>query len=172
MSININRLEKLAHEKDDENWDFRIFVKGHNPKQIDKLVSQFYKKHADEIDCLECGNCCKSLNPNLTKEEVNIIRDDLGISFEEFTDRYTGNRAVEGYYLKDEEKGICPFLQEDDNKCSIYDIRSQPCRSFPHLDKDGFNHRVIAMIDNCYICPIVYNVIEDLKEELGYIYEN
>jgi hypothetical protein len=40
------------------------------------------------------------------------------------------------------------------------------CRSYPHLHKKDFAHRVIKVIDNCSICPIAFNVFERLKAEL------
>jgi Fe-S-cluster containining protein len=58
----------------------------------------------------------------------------------------------------------CGFLQEQG--CSVYDSRPDDCRSFPHLHKREFRSRLIGVIENCSICPIVYNVFEGLKSDL------
>ena len=58
----------------------------------------------------------------------------------------------------------CPFLVDD--LCTNYDARPQVCRSFPHLHKKDFRSRLYGVIFNYELCPIVYNVYEQLKEEL------
>ena len=37
----------------------------------------------------------------------------------------------------------CPFLGED-NRCKIYEVRPEDCRSFPHTNKEGFVFRTIG----------------------------
>ena len=84
----------------------------------------------------------------------------MGISIAQFKDQYL---------VKDEEPGKFvfnkkPFLK--DNLCSRYAYRPKDCKSYPHLDKSGFIFRLINMVENCSICPIVFNVYESLKDEI------
>jgi hypothetical protein len=58
----------------------------------------------------------------------------------------------------------CPFLEN--NRCTNYAYRPHDCRSYPHLHKDDFLPRLMGVIGNYSICPIVFNVYERLKEEL------
>jgi hypothetical protein len=58
----------------------------------------------------------------------------------------------------------CPFLAN--NKCSNYDCRPKDCRSYPHLHKKDFVFRLWGVIENYEVCPIVFNVYEQLKTEL------
>jgi len=60
----------------------------------------------------------------------------------------------------------CIFL--NDKSCSVYPDRPKGCRSFPHTHKHGFTSRTIGMIHNYGVCPIVYNVLERLKQALNY----
>ena len=60
----------------------------------------------------------------------------------------------------------CHFLA--DNKCTIYENRFTECRDFPHLHKDGFTARYFNTIMYYHMCPIIFNVVEVLKEELGF----
>jgi hypothetical protein len=46
------------------------------------------------------------------------------------------------------------------------EARPNDCRLFPHLHKKGFVFRLIQVVENCSICPIVFNVFERLKQEL------
>jgi len=58
----------------------------------------------------------------------------------------------------------CPFLY--DNICTQYTCRPNDCRSYPHLHKENFVFRLIGVIENYSICPIVFNVYELLKENI------
>lgn len=57
----------------------------------------------------------------------------------------------------------CPFLEED-NSCSIYDVRPGDCKNYPYTDSDVFLKRLKTTILNSEYCPAVYFVIEDLKK--------
>lgn len=55
----------------------------------------------------------------------------------------------------------CPFLLN--NRCSNYQNRPGQCRAYPYLHKKDFTSRLLGVIDNYSICPIVFNVLELLK---------
>jgi Fe-S-cluster containining protein len=54
------------------------------------------------------------------------------------------------------------------NLCSIYDNRPDTCRTFPHLEKPGFVSRLIGVIGSLSVCPIAFNVFEELKVIVGW----
>jgi Fe-S-cluster containining protein len=56
----------------------------------------------------------------------------------------------------------CPFLTEKGG--SIYDIRPRECRTYPHTNKTEFTSRLIVMVHNCEICPVVFEIFERLKD--------
>jgi hypothetical protein len=76
------------------------------------------------------------------------------------------------YIMIDEDEDMsfnklpCPFLEN--LKCSIYDNRPNDCRSYPHIHKKEFISRLFGVIDSYSICPIVFNVFEDLKLRLHF----
>lgn len=161
METNLEKIKKLAKLKDEENQEFIFFLKGCNHHLIDRIVHQLNKKYMKEIDCKECANCCEKLIPALSLEETENIADYLNLRYEDFKEKYIEREIASGYILKG---NTCPFLQ--DKKCSIYDCRPEVCKSFPHLHKDNINHRLINIIDNSYLCPIIFNILEDLKNQL------
>ncbi len=161
METDLSKISELSSLKEKENQEFRLFLKGYDHYKVDEIVHKLNQKYLSEYDCTDCANCCKRLSPNLSREKIIEIADYLDISYEEFKEKYVEREKAEGFILKGRE---CPFLQ--DNKCSIYDHRPEACSSYPHLHKDNINHRLINIIDNSYICPIVYNILEDLKSEL------
>lgn len=63
-------------------------------------------------------------------------------------------------------KKPCPFLRS--NLCSCYPNRPETCASYPHLHKPDFIFRLINVIGNYSLCPIVFNTYEHLKDELSH----
>jgi len=60
----------------------------------------------------------------------------------------------------------CPFILPD-NYCSIYDSRPKACREYPHTDRKRM-HQIFSITQkNISICPIVFNVVERIKKEIG-----
>lgn len=154
---------KIASEKEDENDRFRIFLKQQDGEQIDLIVHQLNDLVSGEIDCTQCGNCCKSLMINVEKEETVLLANYLQISPLDFKEKY----------LEESDQGQmvinsipCHFLSG--TICSIYQHRFIDCREFPHLHKPHFTHRLFGTLMYYPVCPIVFNVVEKLKNILGF----
>ncbi|HEV8491474.1 MAG TPA: YkgJ family cysteine cluster protein, partial [Candidatus Angelobacter sp.] len=60
----------------------------------------------------------------------------------------------------------CPFLK--DNLCSVYEDRPADCSGYPYLYKPHFASRTLGMSGRTFTCPIVYEVMEELKKSLGF----
>jgi hypothetical protein len=58
----------------------------------------------------------------------------------------------------------CPLL--DGTRCSVYRDRPKDCRAYPHLHKKQMTTRLLGVLENARVCPIVFNVLERLKAEL------
>jgi hypothetical protein len=130
FEINLNKIKKLSEKNDEENWNFRSFLKGCDAtiEEIDSIVYELYQKISSEIDCTICANCCKEVQPVLDQEDIIKCCGGIGISVSQFKKKY----------LK--------FDKEERN----------------------FVFRLWGVVENCSICPIVFNVYEQLKEELWY----
>jgi uncharacterized protein len=164
LVIDIDQIRKLSKRKEEENYGFRSFLKACEiPAQlIDKIVLRLFKEVAAKIDCKKCGNCCKKIDVALTEKDIANCSAQMNVPVREFTERFL---------VEDEESGKlifnskpCPFLEL--TKCSIYGSRPVSCRVYPHLQRRGLVKRLISVIDNSSICPIVYNVYEALKTEI------
>jgi Fe-S-cluster containining protein len=94
-----------------------------------------------EIPCFRCGVCCMKYSPRATTAEAEHIAESLGISLEDFLDRYIDDSWFEpGFYLLDSQDGACIFLAETDDKrvysCLIHTIRPRVCREWqPGFDR-------------------------------------
>ena len=62
----------------------------------------------------------------------------------------------------------CVFLIA--NECSVYDERPGNCSDFPHTVRGNgsFLSRMWDLTDRAVYCPIVFNTLESLKEEVGF----
>lgn len=60
----------------------------------------------------------------------------------------------------------CPFLAN--NKCSVYEYRFEGCKEFPALHMPHFKRRIFTTFMHYDRCPIIFNVVEALKEEMHF----
>jgi uncharacterized protein len=151
-------IEKLSRRNEDRNWNFRSYLKMQDDKEIDRLVKPIYESVVNDIDCLACGNCCRKLLPVITKDDIGRLEKEFGITDKEIIGKYTQSDEENELRLKGEP---CVFLQG--NACQVYKNRPNDCESFPHIHKKGFTTRLFGMIEYYGICPIVFNVYEELK---------
>lgn len=164
LETDLKIIARMAVEKEEENWKFRSFLKTHNGDEgeIDRIVHRLYREISSEIDCRQCANCCKKLQPVLNQKDIRAFVIGLDQPVDEFKPRYFVKGETLGEY---KFKYLpCPFLK--DNLCINYQHRPLDCRSFPHLDKKDFTSRLNAVLDNYAICPIVFSVYECLKDEI------
>ena len=161
IETNLSKIKALSLKKEQENWNFRAFLKyEYTPGQLDKIVHKLYKEISAEIDCTKCSNCCRELCPVIKLGDVKSAAKYLCILSNEFVAQYLIVGA-EGFKFN---KTPCPLLF--DGRCKIYGEHPKDCQSFPHLHKKDVMSRLIAVIENCGVCPIVFNVFEELKKEL------
>ena len=166
IETDLNIIKELSEKNDQENWDFRAFLKGYNAtlEEMDAIAHELNQRISSEIDCTDCANCCKKVQPVLDQEDIKKCCEGLGISVSQFKEKYLKPAKEQGKLVFKEKP--CPFLK---NKlCSIYSHRPKDCRSFPHLHKKEFVFRLWGVVENCSICPIVFNVYEQLKDKLWY----
>jgi len=169
MQSDYKDLEKLAKEKEDENWDFRKFLKFHDElsdKELDELVSKIADKYESEIECINCGRCCKKLKPTLSRQDQQRLANRLEMTVSQLRKQYLEYDESDDEPAWQIKNVPCPF--QKDNKCTVYEDRPDDCRGYPYLHKPGFNGRTMGMIERTFTCPIVFNVMEELKEEVAF----
>ncbi len=50
----------------------------------------------------------------------------------------------------------------------MYEDRPADCKGYPYLYEPEFSSRTMGMISRTFTCPIVYEVIEELKRSWGF----
>ena len=159
----LNRLPKLAKEKQNENKKFFAKLKKKTPKNLDYLMQELHEEALKRTDCLECANCCKTTGPLFTNADVERIAKHFKQKPQQFIDQYLRIDEENDYVLK---QVPCTFLGSD-NYCSIYDVRPKACREFPHTDRKKFQQISNLTIKNVAICPAAFNIVEEMKRRIG-----
>jgi hypothetical protein len=178
MKANAKNVSTLAKRKEDENYDLRRYLKQQDElseEEVDRLVSDITRRVWASFDCTGCANCCKQLGRSVTEQEVQRLAAALVLSEEDFRSRYLeGKVGPDEDDEGDDEGGMrwrlrgkpCPFLKDD--RCTVYEARPGQCRKYPYLYEPNFSFRTLGMIERTFTCPIVYHVLEELKEELPF----
>lgn len=126
--------------------------------QIDLPAKEITKEAYEKIDCLACGNCCRTTVTTFSEEDISRAAKFLSLSKKEFINKYLIDDMGEWTTISTP----CPFLQAD-NKCEIYVVRPQACESFPHTQRKGFHRRKSTHLANYDVCPITFYVLERIR---------
>jgi len=169
VAIDLVQIRKLAEKREDENFSFRRFLKTEcnlEPNKVDERVFEITRSVWAGIDCTTCANCCRELTPTFSEEEVDRVAHRLGMQRPEFIQAYLKRSDDDSDNPWQTRSTPCPFLK--DNLCSIYEDRPGECSGYPYLYKPGFVFRTLGMVERTLTCPIVYEVVEELKKSLGF----
>lgn len=142
----------------------KYFFSGLNKKQIRQLdleVQELHEEVFDEIDCLECANCCKTLGPRITDRDIDKMAKALRLNSVEVIAQYLRIDEDGDYVFKEMP---CPFLASD-NYCLIYDSRPKACREYPHTDCSKFFQIRELTLKNAEICPAVHEILKRLRQK-------
>jgi Fe-S-cluster containining protein len=134
-----------------------------NSQELDEAVFSLSEAISPQIDCTSCGNCCKSLMVNIDEQEANHLADHLGQTRAAFDEAYI-SKGESGRMVMNAIP--CHFLVE--NSCSVYEHRFAGCREFPAFHVPDFNKRLFTTFMHYDRCPIIFNVIENLKVTLAF----
>jgi uncharacterized protein len=157
------RIRRYARQNEETDYRFRDYLKHQLPlsnDQLDSVVQEITTEVWGQINCLSCGNCCKTLQIVVGDRDIARLSKRLGMTIKEFSAQYVGV-AEDG--VKHFLSTPCSFLGEG-NACTVYEDRPQACRDFPYLHDTNFRSRTLMMIENCATCPIVFNVWDRLKK--------
>ncbi len=137
----------------------KLSKKKHN--KVDQVFHELHEEAFEKIDCLECGNCCKTTSPIFRDIDAKRISKKLKLSQAQFEKEYL-RKDMDGDWVLN--SAPCPFLGTD-NHCFIYDFRPQACREYPHTNRK----RMIAVLDltlkNMEICPAVAKIVKQIPEK-------
>jgi uncharacterized protein len=114
-----------------------------------------------EIECLNCGNCCRTMTPTFTTADVKRISTHLSMTPAAFREKWL-YKDKEGDWMN--HKRPWQFFNKTDNKCSIYAVRPSDCAGFPHLTKKKKTDYIHVYKQNVEYCPATQRWVEHLEK--------
>lgn len=163
LHIDLEAIKEVSEQKEEENDRFRAFLKLQDGDLLDKKVQELDEAISLQIDCTACGNCCKTLMIVVEDEEANKLSGHLGQTREIFDEKYL-EKGSNGMMLINQMP--CHFLSG--NKCTVYENRFSGCREFPAMHLPNFKQRLFTTFMHYDRCPIIFNVVEQLKMGTGF----
>ncbi len=121
------------------------FIPNMLPKQLE-LEQEVWK----EVSCLSCANCCKTMTPSYTKDDLSRIANHFNKTVKELKTEFLMKDTDNGDIVN--QNTPCQWLNLKTNMCNIYDVRPLDCATFPHHNKkrfDNFNHVYEQNLDKC-----------------------
>lgn len=153
-----NNTEAWKKESGEHQKLYKQFLQKADKNKVLKKLPTLHEEAFEKIDCLQCGNCCKSYSPRFKTTDIKRISKHLKIKESTFITTYL-NLDADGDYVA--KTAPCPFLGTD-NYCSIYEERPGDCARFPYTDEDVILKRQHITLKNSTFCPIVHFVLEKL----------
>lgn len=130
------------------------------PKDLDYTINQLHDEAFEEIDCLQCANCCKTTGPLLLNKDIDRLAAAQKMRPADFTHQFVKIDEDGDYVFK---QMPCMFLGND-NYCSIYEDRPNACRQYPHTQQNNQLQKLPITLNNSLICPAVALVVKQLKQ--------
>jgi len=151
-------LQGKKAEKENKQLVDRLIRK--KPKDLDDVTEELHNEVFEKIDCMSCGNCCKTTSPIFYQKDIDRLSKHFKMKPGSFVEKYLHIDSDQDYVLN---SAPCAFLNTD-NSCSVYDIRPSACSTYPHTNRKKFYQLLVLSFNNTLICPAVQKVFEGLKK--------
>lgn len=144
------------------NKKFLTKIKRMSDKKLDPLFHAEHDNAFEQIDCLDCANCCKTTSPIFRDRDIERLAKHFRIKASKLVEDHLHLDGDGDYVLN---SSPCTFLN-DDNTCSVYDVRPNACREYPHTDRKKMSQVLDLTFKNTLVCPAVEQIVEKIKNKL------
>lgn len=162
MEERLKQLPILAQEKFSENKKYFERLRNKTPKHLDQTVEKIHDEVFSKTDCTQCANCCKTTGPLFKQKDIERLAAHKKIRPAEFVTKYLRVDEDGDFVL---QKVPCVFLDQN-NLCTVYDIRPQACREYPHTNRKKIYQIADMTLKNVAICPAAFEIVERIKKQL------
>jgi Fe-S-cluster containining protein len=160
-TVNLRSFRQIVRHNKRRIRNFLTRLEKRAPRGLDKLTAEADTEMWKTTDCLHCANCCKTMSPTYTQEDIKRISAHLGMTQNAFREKWLYKDRT-GDWMN--VKQPCQFLDLTTNMCDIYAVRPRDCAGFPHHHKKmvGYMHMYKQNIE---YCPATYRVVERIMEK-------
>lgn len=163
MEQRLATLHKDAKEVEKETLKYFQRLKRRTPSTLDLTMRDLHDAEFEKTDCMTCANCCKTSSPIFTEKDIQRISKHFRMKQAKFIEQFLERDTDEFYVL---QTVPCHFLDDNDNSCTIYDVRPKACGEYPHTNRKKFIKIAELTVKNTEICPAAFNIIEKLKRAI------
>lgn len=143
--------------------NFLTRLKNRPPKGLDNIALTVDKEVWKEVNCLKCSNCCRTMTPTFTGEDIKRISSHFNQTPDQFKKKWL-YKDRNGDWMN--KQTPCQFLDLKTNYCSIYSIRPDDCAGFPHLTKKKMVDYMHVHHQNIEYCPATYSMVIKMQDLL------
>lgn len=159
-------LRKFKAQVKKHRRTYRLFLTRLEKKRVvhlNETVVEIDKQVWQQTDCLTCANCCKTMTPNYTTQDLKRIAAYLNMSISAFKKKWLKKDRSGDWVNKSLP---CQFLDKKTHYCSIYEVRPKACSGFPHHTKKRMKDYLHIYNQNIEYCPATFKLVEQLKQKI------
>ncbi len=160
--MDLKKNKEEAAKRNGEHRKYLDKLKSKKPKKLDEKMQEIHEEVFNQINCLECANCCKTTGPLFTEKDIERISGHLRMKPSVFSDKYLYKDEDNDWVFK---QLPCPFL-DSENYCLIYEVRPKACREYPHTDRKKFYQINHLTLKNTFICRAAFQVVEEMMKKI------
>ena len=162
QQINLRSFRSKARHNKRRLRRFLTVLEKTSPRKLGAATLAADKAVWQEVDCLSCANCCKTMSPTYTPADIKRISAHLKMTPQEFKDKWLYYEKSEGDWMNKSQP--CQFLDLSTNKCGIYEVRPADCAGFPHHTKKRMLDYIHVYKQNVEYCPATYKMVERMMD--------
>lgn len=159
MTLDLNAFTKQALAEHADNHKLFARIKRKRPHDLDVQVHRLHDEAFQQIDCMNCGNCCKTTSPIFYQTDIERLARSQRMKPGAFIEQYLHMDKDGDFVLN---SAPCPFLAAD-NYCLVYEDRPRACREYPHTDRKKMYQLADLTLRNTLVCPAVLSIAEKLR---------
>jgi|ERR1700730_1448716 len=162
QQVNLRSFRYKARHNKRRFRRFLSLLEKNTPRKLSVAALAADKAVWQEVDCLSCANCCKTMSPTYTPKDIKRISAHLEMTPRQFKDKWLYLDKADGDWMNKSQP--CQFLDLSNNKCKIYEVRPADCAGFPHHTKRKMIDYMHVYKQNVEYCPATYKMVERMME--------